>query len=501
MSARRLAVAAGAVALYVAAVGSLTARAPLWNDELYTWYFAQLPTLRDVWDGLATGAEQLPIVYYAVVRTSLFLFGDGEVALRLPSLLGFLLACASVFVVVARRTSVPFGAAAALVPLASGAATYAWEARPYALVLGFAASAVLCFQLRADGVRPGWAVWGLALSLAAATAMHYYGVLVILPIALAETVRWRMRGTLDGGVVAALFAALVPLAVAIPLLEEARRYRGAFWTEFDLGSAPEFFVFLLRADVFQPSRIPTWLGIAFTVVVVGGALVVLLQRPRSAQLEVAAGVGFLLLPLAGVVVGEAVTGAYVERYVLSAVLGPALLVPLALHRVAAGRRWVAVAACALLAVWFCVLFQYWHRDIGVDLNRRERLEAFLERNAVPTGLPVGVAHPHDFFELAHDAEPTVAGRLVRLSDPERSLRITGSRSAEDGLVVLAGFAPLDVVPYEEQRAPLLLLRTVRGEAEDWIDRALEEDGARLEVIAEDAGDGFALVRVEPRAAR
>ena len=501
MSARRLAIAAGAVALYVVAVGSLTVRAPLWNDELYTWYFAQLPTLGDVWDGLATGVEQLPIFYYAVVRTSLFLFGDGEVALRLPSTLGFLLACSCLFVVVARRTTAAYGAVAALVPLASGAATYAWEARPYALVVGFAASAVLCLQLREDGVRPGFALAGLALSLAATTAMHHYGVLVVLPIALAETVRWRMRGSLDRGVVAALFAPLVPLAVAVPLLQDARRYRGAFWTEFDLGSAPEFFVFLLRADVFAPSRIPTWLGIGFAALVLGGALVVLLRPPRSAQLEVAAGIGFLLLPLAGVVVGEAVTGAYVERYVLSAVLGPALLVPLALQRIAAGRRWLPVAVSIVLAGWFCVLFQYWHRDVGVDLDRRARLEAFIERTALPTGLPVAVAHPHDFFELADHADAAVAARLMRLSDPKRALRITGSRSAEDGLVVLADFAPLEIVPYEEQRSPYLLLRTVRGEAEDWIDRALEEDGARLEIMAEDEGDGFTLVRVEPEAAR
>jgi hypothetical protein len=187
--------------------------------------------------------------------------------------------------------------------------------------------------------------------------------------------------------------------------------------------------------------------------------------------------------------------------VLSAVLGPALLVPLALQRIAAGRRWLPIAVSILLAGWFCVLFQYWHRDVGVDLDRRARLEAFIERTALPTGLPVAVAHPHDFFELADDADATVTARLMRLSDPKRALRMTGSRSAEDGLVVLADFAPLRIVPYEEQRSPYLLLRTVRGEAEDWIDRALEEDGARLEIIAEDESDGFTLVRVEPETAR
>ena len=102
-----------------------------------------------------------------------------------------------------------------------------------------------------------------------------------------------------------------------------------------------------------------------------------------------------------------------------------------------GRR-----RCWSCTLWFGVLFQYWHRDIGVDIDRRERLVAFLEEHAPSNGMPVAVAHPHDYLELAHHAPSSLAGRLVRLSDPERALRYTGSRSTEDGLVVLADFAPL-----------------------------------------------------------
>ena len=499
MSMRRLALGAGFVGLYLLAVGSLAARAQLWNDELYTWYFAQLPTMGEVWDELSTGVEQIPPFYYVLTRASLALFGDGELALRVPSIVGFLLACTCLFVVVARRTNAWYGLVGALVPLASGAATYAWEARPYALVVGFAAAAVLCHQLRADGVRPRLAVIGLAVALAAATGVHYYGILVVLPIALAEAVRVAMRRRVDWAVVAAFFAPIVPLAVSAPLIQEARRYSGAFWTEFDLGSAPEFFVFLLRADVFSASRIPTWLGIGFAAVVLGAALIVLLRRPRAAQTEVAAAVGFLLLPLAGVLVGELVTGAYVERYVLAGVLGPALLIPLALSRVARGRRSAAVAASVVLALWFGVLFQYWHRDIGVDIDRRERLVAFLQEHPPPNGTYVAVVHPHDYLELARYAPGSVAAKLARLSDPERALRYTGSRSTEDGLVVLAGFAPLRIVPYDQQQDSFLFLRTVRGSARDWIVPALDDDGALLDVVARDEEDGFTLVRVEPAA--
>lgn len=497
MNARRLTLAVGAFALYVLAVGSLTVRAPLWNDELYTWYFSQLATMGDVWDALATGVEQLPPLYYVVTRSSLALLGDNEIALRVPSALGFFLACACLFAVVARRTSAWYGLVAALVPLASGAAPYSWEARPYALVVGFAAAAVLCHQLRADAVRPRLAALALALALAAATGVHYYGVLVVIPILIAEAVRARLRHKLDWMVAAALCAPIVPLAVSVPLVREARRYAGAFWTDFDLGSAPEFFVFLLRADVFTASRIPTWLGLGFAAAVLGSGLVVVLRRPRVAQIEVGAAVGFLLLPLAGVIGGELVTGAYVERYVLATVIGPALLLPLALHRVARGRQVPAMLGAAALALWFGILFQYWHRDVGVDVDRRDRLVAFVESRAPEDSTSIAVAHPHDYLELAHHAPDSVARRLIRISDPERALRFSGSRSTEDGLVVLSGFAPLHVVPYDDQHTPFLLLRTVRGAERDWIDPALAADGARIRLIARDEDDGFALVHVAP----
>jgi 4-amino-4-deoxy-L-arabinose transferase-like glycosyltransferase len=498
MSTRRLAVGSGLVLLYLLAVGSLAVRAQLWNDELYTWYIARLPTWGDVWDTLETGVEQLPPFYYAIVRAALFLFGDNQLALRVPSLLGFLAGCFCLFLVVSRRAGAWYGLIAALVPLATGAAPYAWEARPYALVFAFAAAAVLCHQLRADDVRPTLAAVGLGAALAGATAVHYYGALVGVPIALGEAVRWRGRRKLDRAVVVALFAPLVPLAFSIPLIEGARKYSGQFWTDFDLGSAGDFVLVLLRADVFSESRIPTWLGLGFAAVVLGAALLILLRPPRSAQLEIAIAIGFVLLPVVGILVGEIATGAYTERYVLSAVIGPALLIPLALHRAAPGRTVVAAGAAAVLALWFGVLFQYWQREIGVDTDRRARLVAFLEDH-VPADDTVAVVHPHDYLELVRYAPADLRDRLVRLSDPQRALRYTGSRSTEDGLVVLSGFTPVRIVEYDRERSPFLLLRTVRGSARDWIVPALENDGARMHVVARDEGDGFTLVRVTPAA--
>jgi hypothetical protein len=459
---RRVALAgAVAFAVYSAAVLSLAARAHLWNDELYTWYFAQLPSMRDVWDQLSTGVEQLPPFFYVITRASLAVFGDNAIALRLPSLLGLALACGCLWVVVARRTDAWYGFLAAIIPLATGTFRYAWEARPYALVVGFAGAALLFHQLRSDGVRPRLTVVGWAA-------------------------------------IAALGAPVVPLAVAFPLIEGARKYAHEFWTTFGLSSAPEFYVLLLRAGVFSSSRLPEWLALGFTAVVVGGAMVVLLRRPVAWPVDVAAAVGFVLLPLAGVLVAELVTGAYTERYVLPAVLGPAVLIPLALHRLA-GRRAVAIGAIVLVTVWFGVLFQYWHRDVTGDLDRQAALIAFLERQTSPGGPPIAVGHPHDYFELAHYAPPSLAARLIRISSPELAQRYPEGRAPEDGLIVLQRFAPLHVVPYRRQPRSYLLLLTVRDRGRDWnwIEPALLADGHRLRLVARDDARGFSLYRVEP----
>src|SRR5689334_19908310 len=91
---------------YLAAVvtGTLIigARRQLWNDELFTYYIAIMPTFSDVWSTLLTGYEQTPPGYYAIVRLCLQMFDNGSVAIRVPSLVGFLVMSVALFKFVSR---------------------------------------------------------------------------------------------------------------------------------------------------------------------------------------------------------------------------------------------------------------------------------------------------------------------------------------------------------------------------------------------------------------
>ena len=67
----------------------------MWNDELYTYYMARLPSMSDVWAALMSGGEQTPPFFYWTTRVSFALFGVNNLSVRLPEMLGFwvMLAC------------------------------------------------------------------------------------------------------------------------------------------------------------------------------------------------------------------------------------------------------------------------------------------------------------------------------------------------------------------------------------------------------------------------
>ena len=99
--------------LYWATTWQLASRKLMWNDELYTYYMAKLPTMSDVWAALMSRGEQTPPLFYLVTRASMSLFGDDHISIRLPAMLAVWVMSACLFVIVRRRTSTLAGLCAA----------------------------------------------------------------------------------------------------------------------------------------------------------------------------------------------------------------------------------------------------------------------------------------------------------------------------------------------------------------------------------------------------
>jgi len=148
-------------------------RTSLWNDEAASWFAAHQP----FWNMIqATANDNSPPLYNLILYTTIRLFGDSEIALRLPSVI---FAIANIYLlyrlgtVLWDRLTGVF--AAALLALSGFHLWYSQEARMYSLLsLAATAFALATVQLLA---RPYWlratlcTVAGMALLYS-----HIYGI-------------------------------------------------------------------------------------------------------------------------------------------------------------------------------------------------------------------------------------------------------------------------------------------------------------------------------------
>ena len=305
-----------------------------WYDELYTAEVTPdgLGRLLDAFvrgDGTIAYLGDAPpsynFPYYVVAHVWLLLtpFGADEVGLRLLSLFAMTGAAAVFTRAVARLAGRRTGQIAGLV-LATNpfVVAYAAEARGYALAVLAVSVAALGLARWLDG--ESLHVYGIAA--AAAGLFHWYALLVVAAFAVAA-VLLRRRQALSVVVVSAI-AALPALAVVATALANGVGGSGAEWIR-DVGLAVPRLA--LRSWVAG-----SWfLLVPMVVAVVAGVV----KGERTARAVALCWVG---LPVAAVTVGELFRPVYVDRYLLPALVGLAVLAALDM------ARWPTVAVAALL---------------------------------------------------------------------------------------------------------------------------------------------------------
>ena len=487
------------LAVLIAGALAVSARRLLWNDELFTYYIATQPSFSQVWSALSTGQEQLPPAYYAIVRVSLELFGNNNIALRLSSLIGFLLMAVALFNFVSLRLPPIYGAIAALFPMLTGAEYYVNEARPYGLELGFAALALLCWQRAVEGRNRLVALSGLWFSLASAISCHYYGVLLILPLAMGEVVRTVGRRRIDFAIWACLAASVLPLFFVLPLIQTAARLAGVFWAQPHWGDAIKFYRQLLFISL--PPLIAS-LTIAVVVprfLTFGRGEELPTPKPTFPDHEITAILGFLALPLCGVLLAEFVTKAFTDRYVLSAVLGISVIFAQTMNKLLQGRFQIATGISVLLLAYLIVLERHEITSANNDRSGFEKSMTLL-RSTEKKDLPIVIGDPHTFVVFAHYAPPDVQSRLVYLGNPALAGRILGITSVENGMVQLVGpWFHMKVVPFEAFLASNPRFLLYGGWLFNWVNQALSDRRLRLEFLArlENSDENRYLFSVAP----
>jgi hypothetical protein len=491
---------AGFFLVYLLGTSALSYLKPLWYDELFTYHIARLPRLGDIWSALADGTDLNPPLYYLAARGSMALFGDNALALRLPALLGFGLMCLCLFALVARRISISCAWIALLFPLTTGAYRYAMEARPYGLLLGFCGLGLWCWQEATAGRRRQLALWGLALSMAAAVACHYFALVFFLPLGFGELVRTWSRRRLDPPVWLALLAALLPLSLFIPLLQKAAEYGATFWAK---PHWPDLFVCyadLLRWGLLLLAAIGlTAIGYRLLAVShkVGGTL----RVPDSAHgvcalhwpaHEAMAILGLLALPALAMLLAQVGGGGFTARYGLASVIGFGIVTALAAEHVSAARPWFATMVILILACYIPCRDGLMAADLSARRATWQSLVADITALAEKE-TPLAVSNPLLFLELEYAAEPAVAGRLVYVSSCRHSQRHLGHDTCERALQALRHWVSLPIEDYASFVAAHPHFLVVGGTM--WLRPTLAEDSARVRACGNVGGQAVFSVHM------
>ena len=202
------------------------------HDELYSYYIAQAPTLKQLL--LLTRTVDLhPPLSYLLIRISFALFGVSSWSCRLPSVIAILCTAALVFWMARRIFTSLYGIIAVLVFWSVPFTYQADEARPYSLLLCFTAL-MLASWYRATEVRDTGATsrrWALLTMAVAGFGLLLSHVLGVLPYAAffgAELVRLRIRRKPDWSLWIALLAPAISVLTYLPLF---RSHAAILFTE------------------------------------------------------------------------------------------------------------------------------------------------------------------------------------------------------------------------------------------------------------------------------
>src|SRR5262249_49473703 len=143
-----------------------------------------------------------------------------------PAVLGVWTLGLCIFLFVGKRTNAFIAACSILFIASTAASVYAFEARPYGIVLGFCGIALVSWQncCSSTGFRRVVALALMTLSLAAAMLTHYFAFLLFAPIFAGELVRSVTQRRVDVPVWIGLLLGMTPVPFLLPLIRAARTY-------------------------------------------------------------------------------------------------------------------------------------------------------------------------------------------------------------------------------------------------------------------------------------
>lgn len=447
---------------------------------------ARLPNLAQITAVCKAGADNQPVLYHYAMSQTVRLFGNDALGLRVPSLIGFSVACICVYVFVSRRSAGVWGLLSVLFLLQTKAWWFATDGRPYGLMLGFAGVAVVCWQNIVISRSRLLSLIGLGISLLCAFNTHYFAVLLLIPFWAGEAVRTFIRRRIDWPVWACCsLPALVLLAYA-PIIKAAKPNSGIPFAHFARPSIWNFF-----DEFFTPTLATFACGF-----VVYGASLYLRRRFKPAAAtdfpardyapEAVAVIAFCTIPVFAVLLAKYGTHIFFPRYGIAGAFGFAVLAGVCGWLVFARQTffgWTLVATLGLL-----LLHGQKVADIADIRDSRAdppgvvlplRLPAIVRND----NLPIAFADLHDYMQFFYYGDAPTRSRAFYPADEKLAAHYLGFTFHERMMIGSAPFFGTQIVQYAafiHDHKKFYVLGSLEYSA--WLVRALLADGISLKMV-------------------
>jgi hypothetical protein len=463
-----------------------------------------------------------PLVYHLLAHAATRVFGAGAFALRLPSLLGYLLMQLCLFFLVRRffKDGIA-GERAGLIALAFPALTatlfYSAEGRPYGLLLGLYALTFLTWQTairRSENPgtpRPASGTWALpllSLSIALTINAHYFGILLLIPLCAAELFRTLQRRRLDIPVLTAILIGMATILFALPFQKAAGEFRQHYYNggTVSLHAVTQSYRALFIDYTHLSLRTQHFIALAFVIaafaLIIGCVYRLKSGTPQIPRAEIVFILILAALPFFGFLLARFVTHSIEVRYVLGAIIGITILLAIVLapilRRDASFRITLAFLFTAIIASGLIRI----HTEERTTHEILSSLIVSPELKAAVLASPTQLLYIQDMghFEVASYYEPDafLRSHLALLYSRDNEIRWNQHDTVSLTAMHMRAFTGFPIVPYEqlrEQPGPHTLVLFHSGW--DWTDQALAEDRAQVTSLGR-ALDGDAVSIRFPR---
>jgi hypothetical protein len=456
------------------------------QDEGFVFQTDTVPTLHHLMDVQLHYPIALdPLFYHLLGFASVKMLGATPIAIRLPSIAGFLLMQVCLYAVTKRIAGGFAGFVAAWVPAVTATLFFAQQTRPYGVLLGLGALLLLAYQRGTrEGSRTGWLIT-LAVALALALNSHYFAILLLIPLYAAEAVRIVTQRRIDWPMIFAIAAGSAGELLTLPFQPGASEFRRHYYNagKVTLHAITQSYRSLFINYTGYSIRVQH--VIMGTLVLASIALAAALAaRVRAKDVTVPTPervflVTLALLPFFGYLLAKYVTHAIEVRYILPTIIGVAVLIALAalpLYRNPRTHLPLAVFCLVWLAVAGCIEVR------GAGAERQSRT-GHIVLNAPAGNAPIYMQSMGLFDEVARFVpDPALRSRISLVySAPfeiELSHHDTQSLTAEH----MRHFTRFNIVRYEDLRAqpgPHLFVIYPHGSGWDWLATQLQRDHAAI----------------------